>query len=193
MMIKYAEFVTSAATPKDLKDFGAAEIAVAGRSNSGKSTFINFITGNGKLARTSKEPGRTRLINYFSINKGQFYFTDLPGYGYARVSDAEKEKWAVLIESYLKTAKNIKNVFLLLDIRRDPNEDDVLMINYLYHYAIPFTVIATKADKLSRSAQLNRKREIANALKLGEDNIIVTSALKKTGLFEVLKRIEEIL
>lgn len=193
MVIKKAEYVTGAAYPAQLIGGDTPEIAVAGRSNVGKSSFINLITGNSKLAKTSKDPGRTRLVNYFSVNGGEFNLVDLPGYGFARVSDDEKLKWAELIEAYFALRTNLKHVFLLIDIRRDPTEGDVQMINYMYHYAIPFTVILTKADKLSRSQTIVRRRQTAAALKIGADNIIVSSALTRQGKQDVLTRMEEVL
>ena len=192
-MIKNAVYLTSAASAAQILKGETPEIAVVGRSNVGKSSFINLITANNKLARTSKEPGRTRLINYFSVNSGEFNFVDLPGYGFARVSDAEKKKWAELMEAYFRTSASLRNVFLLLDIRRDVSGDDVTMINYLYHFNIPFTVICTKSDKLSRSAAMDRRRKIAQAVKLGADNVLVSSALTKQGKADILQRIDEIL
>ncbi|MBR6751466.1 MAG: YihA family ribosome biogenesis GTP-binding protein [Clostridia bacterium] len=192
MIIKNAEFITSVGAKAQMLKNTVPEIAIAGRSNVGKSSFINFITGYGKLAKTSKDPGRTRLINYFGCNKGEFILVDLPGYGFARVSDNEKLKWGELIEAYFQKSPSLRNVFLLLDIRRDINDDDIMMVNYFYHYNISFTVIATKADKLSRSACLARKREIAKQLKIGVDNVLVTSSLKKTGKEDVLTRIDNI-
>ncbi|HOO22341.1 MAG TPA: ribosome biogenesis GTP-binding protein YihA/YsxC [Clostridia bacterium] len=191
-MIKNAEFITSVGNIGQIRNY-PAEIAVAGKSNVGKSSFINFICNNKNLAKTSKEPGRTRLINYFNINKGQFTLVDLPGYGFAKVSDAEKLKWAKLIESYFANAKNLKNVFLLIDIRHEPTEDDKQMIKYLYYYRLPFTVIATKSDKLSRSAALLRKKQIADSLGLGVDNVYISSSFDKTGREEIFKRIEQVL
>ena len=193
MVIKNAEFITSAGTVEQIIKGNTPEIAVVGRSNVGKSSFINFMCNQGRLAKTSKEPGRTRLINYFNVNKGEFVFVDLPGYGFAKVNDNEKAKWGKIIEAYLRESTGLKNVFVLLDIRREPNADDVQMLNYLYHYNIPFTIIATKGDKLSRSAGLTRKRQIANALKVGIGNVILTSSLSKSGKQEVLDRIEAIL
>ena len=193
MVIKNAEFITSAGTVEQIIKGSTPEIAVVGRSNVGKSSFINFMCNHGRLAKTSKEPGRTRLINYFDVNKGEFIFVDLPGYGFAKVNDNEKAKWGKIIEAYLRESTGLKNVFVLLDIRREPNADDVQMLNYLYHYNIPFTIIATKGDKLSRSAGLTRKRQIANALKVGIGNVILTSSLSKSGKQEVLDRIEAIL
>lgn len=193
MVIKNAEFITSAGTVEQIIKGSTPEIAVVGRSNVGKSSFINFMCNNGRLAKTSKEPGRTRLINYFDVNKGEFIFVDLPGYGFAKVNDNEKAKWGKIIEAYLQESTGLRNVFVLLDIRREPSTDDVQMLNYLYHYNIPFTIIATKGDKLSRSAGLKRKREIANALKVGIGNVLLTSSLNKSGAQEVLDRIENIL
>ncbi len=193
MVIKSAEFVTSVAnSDKILKD-NIPEIAIAGKSNVGKSSFINFLVNNGKLAKTSKLPGRTRLINYFSVNKGQLMLVDLPGYGFAKVSFDEKKKWGDLIEGYLQNSPNIKNLFLLVDIRHEPTEDDKLMFNYLYHYNISYTIIATKADKLSRAQQDRRRQEIANSLKVGKENIYVVSSLKKTGKEKILERLDSIL
>lgn len=192
-MIKSAVFLTSVAGKEKFLTAGVPEIAVAGKSNVGKSSFINALCGNKKLAKTSKEPGRTRLLNYFSINGGQYNLVDLPGYGYAKVSDAEKEKWGKLIEAYFQKSANVKNVFVLLDVRRDPSEDDKQMLHYLYFYHIPFTIIATKADKLSRSAGLTRRKQIADQIGVGVDNVYLTSALDRTGMDKIYERIDAIL
>lgn len=191
-MIKNAEFATSIGNITQLKDMGADEIAVAGKSNVGKSSFINFIC-NKRLAKTSKDPGRTRLLNYFTINKGEFFLVDLPGYGFAKVSDAEKSKWGTLIESYFRTSTRLKNVFLLLDIRHTPTADDMQMLKYLYFYRIPFTVIATKADKLSRSAGMKRRKEIADYIGVGVSDVLICSSLDKKGAEEIFDRIDGIL
>lgn len=193
MIIKNAKFVISVADSDKLPSYDKPEIAVAGKSNVGKSSFINFITSNGKLARTSSEPGRTRLLNYFDINGGEFLLVDLPGYGFARVSKDEKAKWGKMIEGYLQKSPTLKHVFVLLDIRHTPSADDKMLLDYLYHFNIPFTVVATKADKLSRMQQQKSKKTIANELCLGEGNIIVVSSLKKTGKEEVFERIGQIL
>ena len=170
-MIKSALFLTSIADLRQIKESYPIEIAVAGKSNVGKSSFINFICNNSKLAKTSKEPGRTRLLNFYKINDGQFYLVDLPGYGFAKVNDKEKKRWGTLIEGYLKNSVGLKHVFMLLDIRHNPTENDMIMLKYLYYYNLPFTIIATKADKLSRSAGLRRKKEIADYIGVGVDNI----------------------
>jgi len=193
MVIKNAEFIVSVADPAKLPDLGAPEIAFAGKSNVGKSSFINFLTGNGKLARTSGDPGRTRLVNFFGVNNGKLVFVDLPGYGFAKVSKSEKAKWGSMIEGYLTGSKNLKNVFVLLDVRHEPTSDDKMLLNFLYHYNIPFTVIATKCDKLSRAQLMKRRREIANAIGVGADNVYMVSVLKKTGKEEVLERIDSVI
>ena len=193
MIIKNAKFVISVADSDKLPSYDKAEIAVAGKSNVGKSSFINFITSNGKLARTSSEPGRTRLLNYFDINGGEFLLVDLPGYGFARVSKEEKAKWGKMIEGYLQKSPTLKHVFVLLDIRHTPSADDKMLLDYLYHFNIPFTVVATKADKLSRMQQQKSKNMIANELCMGEGNVIVVSSLKKTGKEEIFARIDQIL
>jgi len=192
-MIKQAKFVISVADGKNIQDFGVPEIAIAGKSNVGKSSFINFMVNQNKLAKTSSEPGRTRLLNYFEINNGEYYFVDLPGYGYAKVSQNEKQKWGALIENYLRTSQNLINVFVLVDIRHEPTSDDKMLLNYLYAYHIPFTVIATKADKLSRAQQQKAIGVIASSLAIGRGDVIVTSAEKKSGKEAVLERIDNLL
>ncbi len=189
-MIKQAKFVISVADAKSVPDYGVPEIAIAGKSNVGKSSFINFMVNQNKLAKTSQEPGRTRLLNYFEINKGEYYFVDLPGYGYARVNRQEKQKWGGLIENYLRTSNNLINVFVLVDMRHEPTDDDKMLINYLYTYNIPFTIIATKADKLSRAQQQKCRAVIASALCVGINDIIVTSSSAKIGKEAVNARID---
>lgn len=192
-MIKQAKFLISVADADKIPDYCAPEIAIAGKSNVGKSSFINFMTNQNKLAKTSSEPGRTRLINFFEINKGEYYFVDLPGYGYAKVNKEEKQKWGGLIESYLQGSPNLINVFMLVDVRHEPSEDDKIMVKYLYATGTPFTIIATKADKLSRAQQTKARQVIANAFGVGAGDIILTSATAKTGKDEVLKRIDSLL
>lgn len=193
MIIKNAEFLTSVADSGKLPDFGAPEIAFAGKSNVGKSSFINFLTGNGKLARTSGDPGRTRLLNFFGINGREIVFVDLPGYGFAKVAKTEKAKWGAMIEGYLTGSANLKNVFVLLDVRHEPTADDKMLLNFLYHYNIPFTVVATKCDKLSRAQLTKRRAEIASSVGVGTGNVYMISALKKTGKEEILARLDALL
>ena len=125
------------------------EFAFIGRSNVGKSSLINMLCRNKKLAMTSSKPGKTRLVNHFLINR-EWYLVDLPGYGYAKVSKEEKEKWGKLMDEFL-TTQPLKLIVSLVDIRHDPTSDDKMMINYLYSYAVPFALVATKADKLGKT------------------------------------------
>ncbi len=192
MYVKKAEFVISVADKTKILSHDLPEIAIAGKSNVGKSSFINTLTGNGKLARTSSEPGRTRLLNYFKIND-ELMLVDLPGYGFARVSDKEKRNWADLIDGYLLTSPNLYNVFVLLDIRHDAGEHDKALVNFLYHHNIPFTVIATKCDKLSRSAREKRRNELACSIGVGKENVILTSSLDGLGRENVEKKIKSLL
>ena len=143
-----------------------------------------------KLAKVSKEPGRTRLVNYFDF--GSFILADLPGYGFARVSKEEKARWAKLLDAFFAEVK-ITHVFALCDIRHDPTADDKQMIEYLYYNIIPFTVVATKSDKLSKAAAARSIQNIAAIYKCGAGNIIATSAETRGGLEKVLDRIESVI
>lgn len=191
MIIKKASFITSAAGAKGMIVSELPQVAVVGKSNVGKSSFINYLANDGKLARTSKEPGRTRLINYFLFNE-DFILTDLPGYGFARVSREEKKKWAATIEDYLDNEENLRLVCFLVDIRHDPTEDDKIMYNYLFKRAVPFIIVATKSDKIAKSKVKNQLRHLASVLKVGMDNILPVSSQNKTGKEEVLEKIEKI-
>ena len=193
MIIKNAEFLTSVALGSNLPNDSAPEIAIAGKSNVGKSSFINFLVNQKSLAKTSSTPGRTRLVNFFSINKGELYLVDLPGYGFARVSDEEKDKWAKLIEGYLTSSPMLKGVFLLVDCRLEPTDNDRLLIQFLYSMNIGCTIIATKCDKLSKMQRGLMKKKIANGLAVGEKDVIMTSASAKIGKEEVLEVIDQIL
>ncbi|MDY6024372.1 MAG: ribosome biogenesis GTP-binding protein YihA/YsxC [Candidatus Borkfalkiaceae bacterium] len=188
MVIKQAKFITSVADGKNFYFTEKPIIAVSGKSNVGKSSLINMLANNSKLARTSVTPGRTRLINYFDF--GEFVLADLPGYGFAKVSKEEKKKWGELLETFLTTQK-IRLLISLVDIRHEPTEDDKLMINYLNFYRIPFVVVATKADKLGKTRIKPSVSSIATALKLGVGNITATSAETGYGKDDVLRLIEE--
>ena len=188
MIIKNATFLKSAADKSGFMHFDKPIIAVCGRSNVGKSSFINMIANRNKLARTSRDPGRTRLVNYFDFE--QFVIADLPGYGFAQVSKGEKLKWAKTIESFFADNKNLDHAFLLLDIRREPNADDIDFINYLNHYIIPLTVICTKADKLSKTRIKPTANAIANRLCLGEGNMIAISNENGYGKEKILERLD---
>ena len=189
MIVKNAEYVTSITTKK-LFDGNAPEIAVAGRSNVGKSSLINMLTNRKKLARSSSEPGRTRMLNYFSLNAGELFLVDLPGYGYAKVTDKEKESWKGLIEFYLRESKNLKAVILIVDLRHEPSELDLQLAEYLRYYDIPFFVVATKGDKLSKEPRKRAAAVIARAFDLPESEIFVASALSGIGREEILQRLD---
>ena len=191
-MIKIkARFITSAANKSQFIKPDKPIIAVCGKSNVGKSSFINMLANQKKLAKVSKEPGRTRLVNYFDM--GEFVLADLPGYGYARVSHEEKLKWGRLLDDFFADKSAIAHVFSLADIRHDPTSDDIQMIEYLTYHILPFTVIATKADKLSRAQAQRSVINIAATYKCGADNIIVTSSETRQGLDKVLEKIEQII
>ena len=153
--IKKAAFVTSVNGQGGYPE-KRPEIALVGRSNVGKSSLINCLTGNGKLARISAAPGKTRLVNYYLINDS-FYLVDLPGYGFAQRSRGERESWGKLMEGYL-TSGRVDHLFLLLDIRHEPTEEDRQMFQFLLYYGIPFTIVATKSDKVSKS----KRQQAAN-------------------------------
>ncbi len=186
--IKDATFITSVASKDKFYKTDKPIIAVAGKSNVGKSSLINMLANKKKLAKTSVTPGRTRLINYFDF--GDFVLADLPGYGFAKVSKEEKQKWAVLLETFLATEK-ITLLLSLVDARHDPTNDDKMMINYLYHYAVPFNLIATKTDKLAKTRVKPRLKEIATELRVGVGDIIGSSAQTGAGKQEIFSAIEQ--
>lgn len=188
MKITKAEFITSAAGKGQFLKTDKPIVAVCGRSNVGKSSFINMLANRKKLARVSQQPGRTRLVNYFDL--GSFILADLPGYGYARVSKAEKVKWAKLLDDFFADKAGIAHVFALCDIRHDPTADDITMVEYLYFHLIPFTVVATKADKLSRAQVDKSITNIAATYKCGKGDIIATSSVTRKGLDEVLSALD---
>ncbi len=194
--IKSAEFMTSIADAASYVNAAASytcpEICVAGRSNVGKSTFINMLSGKNKLARTSSTPGRTRLLNLFNFNNGLFTLVDLPGYGYAAASKAKIDTWSRLIEDYFNLTQKLLHVFWLVDIRHEPTKLDMQMLNFLFKSNFGFTVVATKLDKIKKSQIAKNIQVIASALRLGKDNIIPVSGETKEGKSLVLKRIGEI-
>ncbi len=193
MIIKNAKFVTSKASFTKGDGFGVDEIAIAGKSNVGKSSFINFLANHNGLAKTSSTPGKTKLINYFSVNNNEFMLVDLPGYGFAKVGEEEKRKWDKMIGSYLTLSERLKGVVVLVDVRHEPTALDKQMIAYLHHYGVPFFVVATKSDKLSKAQTARQKSVIAASLCLGVDDILTVSALKKEGKEAVLEKIENLL
>ena len=192
MIIKQAEFVKSAVYEKDYpEELSNIEFAFVGRSNVGKSSLINSITRRGKLARISKTPGRTQLINYFIINN-EFFLVDLPGYGFAKVPKAMKAEWGQTMERYL-ASKRKKLVFVLLDIRRVPTAEDMDMLHWLDHFDIPFNIIFTKMDKVSNNEKFKCLKAIRTKLEFHNEDVFFHSSLKDTGRDEILDYIEEIL
>jgi len=192
MKITDAVYETSITT-KRVMPTAIPEIAIAGKSNVGKSSFINMITSRKKLARSSAEPGRTRMLNYFNINKGEFYLVDLPGYGYAKVTENEKEAWKEIVEYYFTHSTALKHVFLIVDIRHDPSPMDIQLAEYLLYYKIPFTVVATKADKLSRMQRLAAARSLQSVFSPVGAEVFVASSAENIGKEEVLSLISNIL
>ena len=193
MIIKKAEFYTSAVSKETLPEESRIEVMFCGRSNVGKSSFINMLTNRKSLARTSSNPGKTQTLNFYEINN-DLYFVDVPGYGYARVSKSIKETFGKMIEEYVTTRTILKMVFLLVDFRHKPTEDDCLMYEFLKYNNLPVTVIATKADKVKNSERKRCKQDIIDRLNLTkEDRFIVTSSEKREGLGQVLTLLDEIL
>jgi GTP-binding protein len=180
MLIKSAEFVISAVRPQQYPAEELPEFAFAGRSNVGKSSLINTLVSRKKLVQTSSTPGKTRLINFFRVNDA-LMFVDLPGYGYARVSEEERRKWRPMIEKYLTGRENLKAVVLILDIRRTPNEEDALLLNWLSHREITPVLVVTKADKLSKTSQAKQLKIIAGALEVDPGELVLFSAKSRLG------------
>ncbi len=166
------------------------EFLLVGRSNVGKSSFINTLIGRKNYARTSSKPGKTQTLNFYFINE-TFYLIDVPGYGYAKVDKGTSKKMGMMIEEYLKNRKELKHVFLLVDYRHKPTEDDILMYNFLRYYDLNITVVATKYDKVTKSNRMKQDKLIRDTLKLGEqDRFIPFSTITKKGKEEVFSIIE---
>jgi len=170
-------------------DTGLPEVAVIGRSNVGKSSFINAVANRKNLARVSAAPGKTRTINFYKVSD-LFCLVDLPGYGYAKVSKTEYASWGRMIEEYLRERKELGCVVMLLDIRREPTADDLTMLEWFNHYGREVHFVATKADKISRNEAVHKTEAIKKKLGIGRDSrVMVFSSLKKTGREEIYKHI----
>lgn len=185
-----ASFIKSAADESGFLVTDKPIVCVCGKSNVGKSSFINMLAGRKKLAKTSNTPGRTRLVNYFDF--GEFVLADLPGYGYAEVSKTEKQRWAKTLERFFEKT-DITLTVALVDIRHLPTEDDKTMVNYLYAKTIPFILVATKADKIAKTKVKTEAAKVATALKMNAGDIIATSAETYLGKEEVVAAIEKVL
>ena len=189
MKIRSSEIVVSAIRKEQYPAEGLPEIALVGRSNVGKSSATNALLNRRNFARTSQTPGKTRTINFYKINN-EFYFVDLPGYGYAKVSKSEKDKWGVIMERYLQDRQELCAIFLLVDIRHEPTNDDVMMYEWIKHFGYNCVVIATKADKISRGQYQKHMSIIRKKLQLEKDEkVIPLSSSKKTGVEDVWNEI----
>ena len=189
MKIRSSEIEVSAIRKEQYPKEGLPEIALVGRSNVGKSSATNALLNRRNFARTSQTPGKTRTINFYKINN-EFYFVDLPGYGYAKVSKSEKDKWGVIMERYLQDREELCAIFLLVDIRHEPTNDDVMMYEWIKHFGYNCVVIATKADKISRGQYQKHISIIRKKLQLEKDEkVIPLSSSKKTGVEDVWNEI----
>ena len=187
--IRQAEFVTSAGIDGRYPTALPCEIAIVGKSNVGKSSLINRLTNNQKLAKTSAQPGKTRLVNFFLLNNA-LYLVDLPGYGFAKASKAEQKSWGDLMDRYLKSGR-VKHLLMLIDIRHAPTQDDLQMFKYLIYYGIPYTLIATKSDKLAKSKRKTEANRRAKELGAPPFSIPFSSETGE-GKAELLDRIGQI-
>jgi GTP-binding protein len=193
MKIKKAEIVAVTADKKQYPPDDRPEVAFAGRSNVGKSSLLNMLTGRRHLAKISGSPGKTRTINFYEIND-DFRIADLPGYGYAKVSRSVSEDWGRMMETYFTERQSLIQVIQLVDIRHEPTRQDVQMYDYLRYHGLQGTVVATKADKISKSQQQKAVNMIRGILKMDAgDEIIPVSALKRTGREELLYAIDQII
>lgn len=189
-VIKQAELDIVCGVTSRLPDTGMPEVAFAGKSNVGKSSLINGLMNRKSLARTSGQPGKTQTINFYKVNR-EMYLVDLPGYGYARVAQSEKEKWGKMIERYLHTSGNLKAVFLLIDIRHAPSANDCQMYEWILHNGFRPIIIATKLDKLKRSQVQKNLKILREGLRLEKDvTVIPFSAETKQGREEIWELID---
>jgi GTP-binding protein len=181
MIIGHAELAACAVKPSQFPSEGLPEAVFAGKSNVGKSTLINALAGRKKLARSSSAPGKTRTLNFYSMDK-KLMLVDLPGYGYAKISKSESAKWGKMVESYLVGRKQIKCVLMLTDIRRDPDELDMQLFEWLGHFGFETAIIAAKCDKIGRPLLHGRIKAIAEAYSIAKTDVLPCSSLAKTGL-----------
>ena len=191
MKINSVDLVISAVRrsqyPTDLKP----EYLLVGRSNVGKSSFINTLINRKNFARTSATPGKTQTINFYLVNE-EFYLVDAPGYGFAALSRAKQKKFGLMMEDYLQNRPNLKQVFMLVDFRHKPSKDDILMYNFLKHYKIPVTIVATKTDKVGITSQQKQRNVLLNELELVDgDDFVMFSNVTKLGKSEVYEKINK--
>ncbi|MFC4556598.1 ribosome biogenesis GTP-binding protein YihA/YsxC [Virgibacillus kekensis] len=172
MKVTDAEIVISAVSQKQYPNDQLPEVALAGRSNVGKSSFINKLINRKNLARTSSKPGKTQTLNFYKINEA-FYFVDVPGYGYAKVSKKEREKWGAMMEEYFETRGTLKAVILITDIRHEPTRDDIQMYDFLKYYEHPVIVIATKLDKIPKGKRPAHIKRTKQTLEMEKDDLLI--------------------
>ena len=190
MKVHNVEMVISAVRPDQYPEDGLPEFALAGRSNVGKSSFINRMIGRKALARISSKPGKTQTLNFYKIEE-QLFFVDVPGYGYAKVSKTEREAWGKMIERYITGREELKAVVQIVDLRHPPTADDCMMYDFLKHYSIPCIVIATKADKIPKGKWDKHKKVVRETLDMDKnDPLIVFSSEKGIGFEEAWQTIE---
>lgn len=192
MIIKSSDYAISAVKEEQYPKDNLPEIALAGRSNVGKSSLINSLLGRKNLARTSSQPGKTQTLNFYVVNH-DFYLVDVPGYGYAKVSQVQRQKFGEMIQDYLETRENLQGLILLTDSRHEPTKDDVAMYNYALYLNLPILVICTKIDKVKKSQENKVIANLNKKLDLAYDNVSVLtySAVKKTHVKEVWDWIEQ--
>ena len=191
MKIESAELKSMAVRMSQYPEDNKAEFLLVGRSNVGKSSFINTVLNRKNIARTSATPGKTQTLNFYIVNDN-FYLVDVPGYGYAAVNRDTQKKFGMMIEEYLINRENLKRVFLLIDYRHKPSEDDELMFNFMKYYNLDVTIVATKYDKVKMSDRAKNDKAIQETFKLGEnDNIVLFSSVSKKGKEEIQNIIEK--
>ena len=191
MKVHNVEMVISAVRPEQYPEDGLPEFALAGRSNVGKSSFINRMIGRKSLARISSKPGKTQTLNFYKIEE-QLFFVDVPGYGYAKVSKSEREAWGKMIERYITGRQELKAVVQIVDLRHPPTADDCMMYDFLKHYNIPCIIIATKADKIPKGKWDKHKKIVKTTLNMDpNDPLIVFSSEKGSGFEEAWREIEK--
>jgi len=191
MEVRNVSLETVAVSKNQYPKSGLPEVSFVGRSNVGKSSLINTMINRKALARTSKTPGKTRTINFYNV-ESLLYFVDLPGYGYAKISRSESEKWGAMIEGYLKDREQLKAIIMLVDIRHEPSANDKMMYEWLKHYEFPVVIVATKADKISKSQRDKYYSVIRKALGLKQEDLLIGfSSETKDGKEKLWTTIEE--
>lgn len=186
--IKSASFIESMQEFNKYKGYKLPEIVVVGRSNVGKSSLINMLSNNSKLAKVSSAQGKTKLANFFMFNN-EFILVDLPGYGYAKTSKLEQQRWSAMINSYFEKSKHLKMAIMLVDIRHTPTEQDIQMLEYFTFNNIPVTIVATKYDKIKKSERMEKITKIASTFNVGIENVFLTSSETSFGKDRIVNRI----